>query len=373
MNNNHTLGQFDIWLTNGSSAAAQVMRQWLVPIEGKGAVIFPPTYPIDGEPTGYNIDRFNDGSSVCQIDSVGSQANRMEVIFKQAPYSKLVPQVTIKAGDKNVNLLDAGHRAADAIVRFSSLAKELKHAFQRFQDQGDANLLAKIAPTTLVFGAWDSRETYAKVPRTIRSVIRAFQVDVLLRSAQYIPPIDYVDAGLIEAPMDKKRQDAMSEQGFSHVPSTGKHGGVRVRENGEIRRDAALNLVAVRALGTASPDNNGAVSDDTLALRRYILGLALVAFTAPQDTSLREGCQLVPDIEHPAKWELVHHDGRREAFVMTHGVALEYAQAAAAAFTVGEDKEAVFSSDTARTELAKSKDERKAQRRQKSATEKDKA
>ena len=28
--------------------------------------------------TGYNIDRFEDGASVCQIDSVGSQANRIE-------------------------------------------------------------------------------------------------------------------------------------------------------------------------------------------------------------------------------------------------------------------------------------------------------
>ena len=48
----------------------------------------------------------------------------MEPIFKREPYNSLVPQVIIEAGERRVNLLDAGHRAADAIVRFSGLAVE---------------------------------------------------------------------------------------------------------------------------------------------------------------------------------------------------------------------------------------------------------
>ena len=36
--------QFDAWLNDNSDAAALTMRQWLESVEGKDAVIFPPTY-----------------------------------------------------------------------------------------------------------------------------------------------------------------------------------------------------------------------------------------------------------------------------------------------------------------------------------------
>jgi CRISPR-associated protein Csb1 len=167
-----------------------------------------------------------------------------------------------------------------------------------------------------------------------------------------------VGAGILEAPTDKRQQDSMSEQGLSHAPAAWTHGGVRVREGGEIRRDASLNLVAIRALGAASQ-----AGDETLKLRRYILGLSLVSFTAPQESFLREGCQLVPDTDRVAEWRLVQHDGRRDPFVLSHEEALAYAEAAAKAFGVSQDRRADFKSDAARRELAKSKDERRAGRR----------
>jgi CRISPR-associated protein Csb1 len=364
MNNDQALERFDGWLKDDSSIAALVVRQWLTPAEGKGTVIFPPTYPIEGQNAGYNVDYFEDGTNACQIDSVGSQANRMEPIFKRERYSKLVPQVVIEVGDKKVNLLDAGHRAADAIVRFSNLEEELARAFHALQSGGNAEPLARVAPTSLVFGAWDSRATQAKVPRIVRAVIRAFQVDVLHRSAQYIPPVDYVGVGLLDTPTEKTQQDSMSEQGLSHAPAAWTHGGVRVREGGEIRRDVALNLEAIRTLGVAASQ----AGDGTLKLRRYILGLSLVAFTAPQESFLREGCQLVPDVDCPAEWRLVHHDGRREPFRLSHEEVLAYAEAAATAFSVGEERKAAFNSDTARRELAKSREERRTSRRRDRST-----
>jgi CRISPR-associated protein Csb1 len=130
-----------------------------------------------------------------------------------------------------------------------------------------------------------------------------------------------------------------------------------VREGGEIRRDAALNLVAIRALGAASHAVYG-----ILKLRRYILGLSLVSFTAPQESFFREGCQLVPDTDRVAEWRLVHHDGRREPFLLSHEEALAYAEAAANAFDVGQGGKADFKSEIARSELAKSRDERRASR-----------
>ncbi|MBM4049606.1 MAG: type I-U CRISPR-associated protein Cas7, partial [Planctomycetes bacterium] len=146
MGDSQVLSRFDHWLKDDGPAAL-VLREHLVPVEGKDAVVFPPTYPLSGkgedEKAGYNVDRFEDGTSVCQIDSVGSQANRMEPIFKREPYSHFVPQITIRAGDKEVNLLDAGHRAADAIVRFSGLAARLKDAFLAYRNDGNADPLAK--------------------------------------------------------------------------------------------------------------------------------------------------------------------------------------------------------------------------------------
>jgi CRISPR-associated protein Csb1 len=350
-----TLRQYDEWLTDESPLAALVMRQWLVPVEGKDSVIFPPTYATPERPPegwlGYNIDRFEDGTSVCQIDSVGSQANRIEPLFKRGPYNKLVPQITIEADGRHISLLEAGHRAADAIVRFSNLAPDLEAAYQAWLDRGDAQPLAKLAPTSIVFGSWDSRATQAKLPRIVRSVIRAYDVKTLHRSAQYSTIAGEILEG---AEVEVTTTGIKAELGFAHVPAAWTHGGVLVQR--ETRRDAALNLSALRALG-ADPAEN------VLKLRRYILGLALVAFTAPQETFLREGCQLVPDTNRTAEWKAVKHDGNSEYLAITHTDALAFAQVAATDFEVGESKTATFDAQSAREALGQTKEQRKAGRR----------
>ncbi|HXK96067.1 MAG TPA: type I-U CRISPR-associated protein Cas7, partial [bacterium] len=89
------------------------------------------------------------------------------------------------------------------------------------------------------------------------------------------------------------------------------------------------------------------------ALRRYILGLSLVCFTAPQETFLREGCQLVPDPEKPAEWEIVSHHGQRDPFSLSHEKAREYAVAAASAFGVGASRIARFDKKAANDALKK--------------------
>lgn len=317
--------------------AALVCRQWLMPAAGRDAVIFPPTFAAaEGGKAGYNIDPLGDPSDaktprVAIIDTVGSQANRMEPLFKKengedTSYSRLVPQIEIKAGNKIVNLLDAGHRAADAIVRYSTLGPKLREAFDTYQESGDATQLAKIAPTSLVFGAWDSRDTQVKLPRLVASTIRAYDVAELKRSAQYNPPVDYIGLGLIEEADDKKVLDAASELGFRHAPAAGTHGGVIVR--GEIRREAILSLVGLRAIGPKGPTGD--------ALRCYILGLALIAMTFDREHNLRQGCLLVGDPEKPPVWELVAHDGTRKPVAPAGDTMLRFAQDAAKGFGVGE-------------------------------------
>jgi CRISPR-associated protein Csb1 len=343
---------FDDWLKDDSDVAALVLHQWLEPVEGKGAVIFPPTYPIQDEPSGYNIDRFDDGTSVCQIDSVGSQANRMEPIFKRGTYAHLIPQVEIKATtdgkETTIHLCDAGHRAADALVRFSTIGPRLHETFRAIRDDGNAMPLAKIAPTSIVFGAWDSRSTQAKLPRIVRSVIRAYNVKKLRRSAQYSTIAGEILEG---GDAEVTTKGPKAELGLAHVPAVHTHGGVLVL--GGIRRDATLNLAAIRAL-RALPD------DKTLKLRRYILGLALVSLSAPMDSFLREGCQLVPDDKQSAEWKLVKHDGTRTSHTIASDDALGFATSAATAF--GVEKQGTpyqFDSDVARKVLALSEADRK--------------
>lgn len=349
--------RFDDWLKDESDVAAVVMRQWLEPVEGKDGVIFPPTYPVDQNKAGYNIDRFNDGSNVCQIDSVGSQANRMEPIFKRKRYKHLVPQVGIKAGEREVHLLDAGHRAADAIVRFSTLGPQLHEAYRAYRDEGNAEPLARIAPTSIVFGSWDSRSTQVKLPRIVRSVIRAYNVDTLTRSAQYSTIAGEI---LEEGDVEVTTKGPKAELGLAHVPAVQTHGGVRVR--GEIRRDAIVNLAALRAAATSD-------GKKTEGLRRYILGLALVAITAPQEPNLREGCELVPDAERESQWVLVSHDGTRTNHAISHDAALRFATAAAKSFGVKEKESGSFSSDIAKKVLKLSEPDRKKLLRQGPVTE----
>ena len=140
------------WADDDQGPVALHLKQKLLPVEGEGGVIFPPTYTD----IGYNIDTLSDGTKVALIDSVGSQANRMEPIFKHEPYLKLVPQIDIKYGNqddqKSVSIFEVGHRLGDALIRSSGLGKKAKEAFEAFLNSGDASALAKLAPTSLVFG-----------------------------------------------------------------------------------------------------------------------------------------------------------------------------------------------------------------------------
>ena len=301
---------------------ALTLRQKLLPVEGADSVIFPPTYAG----IGYNVDTLSDGTKVATIDSVGAQANRMEPLFKAAangepenPRAELVPQVTITYGNgKSVSLLEAGHRLGDALVRSTELADKANRAFRTFLDTDDASPIAQLAPTSLVFGVWDSRDTQARLPRIVQSVIRAWDIDELKRSAQYNPPVDYAALEVFsESERQKQEGNAKSplaQRGFVHVPATGEHGGIVV--HGEIRRDTTVNLIALRRLR----------GKNETALRRYVLGLALVAATAPLDGFLRQGCLITPDPEAPGAWVSIGRDGVREGVALDENGALALAQ-----------------------------------------------
>jgi CRISPR-associated protein Csb1 len=265
------------------------------------------------------------------LDSVGSQANRLEPVFKVGKYRELVPQIEIRVKDRIVNLLDVGHRAADALVRSTELASQLEKAFNECA-AGDATRLARIAPTSLVFGAWDSRGSQAKVPRLVDSTVRAFGVRKLNRAAQYFSALEKDEVEeLLETDTQKQRK-ALSKAGFLDAPSGMTHGGVLVE--GDIVRITVVNLTAMRALGAPA-------AEPEAALRRYILGLTLIAASGPVDFFLRQGCLLVR-AEKPAEAKIVYRDGRRADFSAPIDEIESFAKSAAEAFGVGASRVVEF-------------------------------
>jgi CRISPR-associated protein Csb1 len=346
--------------TDAKGPVALVLRQQLEPVEGEGGVFFPPTYA--DLPQSYNIDTLSDGTRVVTVDSVGSQANRMEPLFGSDPeLAALVPQwkVDIEGGSA-VSLLQAGHRLGDAIVRSSELKDEAQDAFKTFLSQGDASKLAKLGPTSLVFGVWDSRDTQAKLPRLLQSVIRAWNIDRLTRSAQYVPAADY---SKLEVFSDEEKEKSegnakspLAQRGFVAVPATNAHGGVVAR--GPIIRDVTINLIALRRLAAA---------EATTRLQQYILGLALVAATEPMDGFLRQGCLLVPKQPDDGAWVQVARTGERQPVALDNTQARQLAKRWAQAFGVGPVRPIKFGKDLAKADLtdkdaakAKSKPAKKA-------------
>lgn len=329
---------FNTWAEDEKGPVALCLKQKLLPVEGEGGVVFPPTY---ANADGYLID---DG--IVQMDSVGSQANRLEPIFKSGRPAALIPKVMIRAGEAEVSLLDVPHRIADALLRCSDARTEIEHALAAYKKRGDAGPIAALAPTTLVFGAWDSRGEGAKLPRLVQSVIRAWGASELRRAAQFSPVVDYEAVGAI-SPDDRKKAEGdkkspAAKLGFVHVPSGETPGGVIA--SGGIWREVLVNLIPLRALkagdAAASPK-----------LRKYVLGLALVAAAAPQDGFLRQGCLLTGDPDAPARWQAVMRDGTRSTIALTEEAALGLAEAAAKAFGIGKERTFIFDKDLAQKDL----------------------
>lgn len=282
----------------------------------------------------------------------------MEPVFLAArggrpenPRACLVPQIEIAYGNqRSVSILEAGHRLGDAVIRSTELKERAHEAFNAFLDRDDVAPLAKLAPTSLVFGVWDSRDTQAKLPRIVQSTIRAEDVEVLTRSAQYNPPLDYAELEVFSDTEKEKQQgdpkSPLAKRGFVHVPAVNTHGGVIAR--GPIRRDVTVNLVALRRLN----GENGQV------LRRYVLGLALVAATAPLDGFLRAGCLLTLDPDDSGVWQAVARNGTRDTISLDEGIALDYAGSAADAFGVGSNQRVTFEKNLAKADTkAKTKEQ----------------
>jgi CRISPR-associated protein Csb1 len=275
----------------------------------------------------------------------------------------LIPKVTItgsRVGQGSLDLLEVGHRVGDAVLRYSK--KEDKDGFEPFEEalrafvKGDAGRLAQLAPTSLVFGHWDSRDsatkksTKSKARRLIRSEIVAYNVQKVTKRSQYWSSIDPEVSQELEqilkeakaaAQEDPKTKNAASQLGMTDVPVPESPGGVIAF--GSIERTTIIALSGIRSLvtfnessasGQASSESGVEIdAEKTLALRRYLFALALAAAADTGIWDLREGCILVRKSSKALTAHKVKYSGEEEPFtVPTADEAQGYLEAAARAF-----------------------------------------
>lgn len=153
----------------GHAAAFRCVTEYQ-PAGGIGDKVFPPTY----EGGKYAVEKrvTADGEIVdcVLLDSVQSQANRMELVLLDALHAKRInkfPLLTVRFDHESlpkkftVTSLEAPHRAADAIFRDSKLdgvmfRKSDKGKVLDTADVRNATGLFGLCPAALVFGIWDS-------------------------------------------------------------------------------------------------------------------------------------------------------------------------------------------------------------------------
>lgn len=353
-----------------SRAAALRTRVMLQPAAGPGTKVFPPTYA--GAVYASEKRRLPDREEPVEcvlLDSVQSQANRMEEALQQAIDDGRLKLPVIEVdftayypGDNQpeemrlldpvgkVSSLQAPHRIADAILRYSLhdgkpfRQSDAGKAIDR-ASVANATPLFELCPTALLFGMWDSTGPKgglgAKFERAMVSEIVGIDAVYGVKTSSRIDPIIRKNPSLFETPEGKftpleseaakegKKQEPkkfakkLSELNFGNVtPSLsdvdrdGRYlaGGVTISS---AEQTCVISLPALRRLrfpmddGTWNPADEAQKKRD-VAGRTVLaaLGLCAAALADEAGLDLRSRCLLYP--ETGLEWELLDRgaDGR---------------------------------------------------------------
>ena len=144
----------------------------LQPPGGSTQKIFPPTYPaprnggreVHAEYATEQRLIGGEQADVALLDSIPSQANRLEQALLTAHKARDLPLPVVQVdidGYGTITDLDAPHRVYDAILIDSLLdgqpfLKSLVGSQLAAATTGNATALFRYAPTTLIFGAWNT-------------------------------------------------------------------------------------------------------------------------------------------------------------------------------------------------------------------------
>lgn len=315
-------------------AIAYRLRAELEPAGGADDKVFPPTYLNEGRDTKYAFDRDADGKAMTVLlDSVASQANRAELGLLDALESggARFPAPYIDFSDcedvnfERVSALEAPHRIADAIFRDS----ELDGALFRTTEIGRAihtssplNALGvyKYAPTSLLFGVWDSTGPKGvggmKFQRAYVSEIVGLMPETGVKVGSRLDPLGIEASVKLTAPresdenmweLDPKGKGKPSEVNHSNVaPSVDTQaGGVRIQGAAQV---AILSLATLRKLRFKGYSREAQISARTALAA---LGMLCLAQQAVADHDLRSRCLLVPSA--PAELTAIARDRSEDA------------------------------------------------------------
>jgi len=343
------------------SAAAFRCRRRLQPAGGEGDKVFPPTfagavYAIEQR----HVPGRNGPVTCVLLDSVQSQANRMELALQDAidagrikmpllvvDFSDHGPTGDIEADKKAGRLIDAvgkvtslqvPHRLADAIWRDSELngvAFRLSAKGKALNQVGLANAtpLFELCPTALVFGMWDSTGPKGglgpKFERAIVSEIVGVGAEVGdLRRGVRRDPLEIRAAVKVKKSADASWAVASPTAAGKDIvaPSAVNHSSVPFPKQRDKKTDentydgvtleyaeqtTTLSLIGLRRLRFPV---NGAPNANTDAAARTVLaalGLAAATLAFDSGAGLRSRCLLWPD--GPMQWELLDRPGATPA------------------------------------------------------------
>ncbi len=337
-------------IAGNAAAFRQITR--LLPAGGPGSKVFPPTH--SGGVYAWEQRRMAEDKMVntVLIDSVQSQANRMEQALLEAYRAGLLkfPLLQVGFDPKDfpdigvITTLDAPHRIADAIFRDSLLKGEkfresnIGKAFTASNSR-NATGLFQYCPHALIFGVWDSTGSDGgmgnKFQRAVVSEIVGIRAEKGVHTSSRIDPLGIVKAAEVYRTPDdnwtldpeqaKKNKENEPEKArpskflHSNIPPTidgdERSGPLR----GGVTLDYALqttvlSLPALRRLHF--PVDNEDTVDRNNAARALLAALALagVFYMNAQGYDLRSRCLLVPNGIAPI--ELIANDGQIDNFIL---------------------------------------------------------
>jgi len=340
---------FDILLRalKSGSAFRQVTR--LNPAGGSGDKVFPPTY-AEGK-YAYETRRTENGMTTRTVllDSVQSQANRMESALLDAVRNRSInlPLLYVDFGREfsdvgKVSTLETPHRIADALFRESNLDgkkfrdTDIGRAFIGASIR-DATGLFQYCPHALTFGQWDSTGPTGmgnKFQRTIVSEIIGINAQGGAQTSSRIDPVlhsnpdlyETADGGWTANPEEaitekgkpKRYKKKVSEMNLGNIVPTVKElgGGVTIDY---ALQTTVISLPAIRRLhfplgGKENDEINTKARGVVLAM-----GIAGMAHASEQGYDLRSRCLLLPDGDSPI--ELISANGSAERFYLDSAAA----------------------------------------------------
>ncbi|MGZ5054199.1 MAG: type I-G CRISPR-associated RAMP protein Csb1/Cas7g [Methylobacter sp.] len=326
------------------------------PMGGPGDKVFPPTYEGGKYATEKRVNPDTGEIIDCVLlDSVQSQANRMELALLEAWRSKdqsgnrkiELPVITTKFQfddpqykSFSVTSLEAPHRIADAIFRDSKLngvmfRKSEKGKALDNADTRNVTGLFGLCPTALVFGIWDSTGPRgglgAKFQRALVSEMIGINAVEGAKTSSRIDPLQIqLGAGPLyeRSAIDKSKpnwtrveEDAKKEKnqlkklGKDGKPSEANHGNIKPVINkgsftiSQAQQTTVLSLAALRRLRFPLNGSINSLSEVDQAARTVLAALGLVAsvLVREEGADLRSRCQLFPQQEFV--WELLDIPG----------------------------------------------------------------